>query len=64
MANDRKCINCGETIHPEPYEASTVKVDYAANCAAWLHGFCSRWCMVARAMTTVKEGQAWWLKVE
>jgi hypothetical protein len=35
-------------------------MDFAANAAAWLHGFCSRWCMVAKAMATIKAGMAWW----
>jgi hypothetical protein len=56
----RRCLNCDEKITPETYDAASVKVDFAANCAAWLHGFCSRWCMVARSMATVKAGMAWW----
>jgi hypothetical protein len=56
----RRCINCGEAIAPEQYDPASSKVDYPPNAAAWVHGFCSRWCMVARAMASVKSGTAWW----
>ena len=58
--NERKCSNCGEKIKPEKYDSTSAKADYPANAAAWIGGFCSRWCMVATAMTQVKAGNAWW----